>query len=160
MDKAYNYEHVGLKVSKEQRENLLKLSKYLSDFETDGVGDFDMSTFHLDTEGYCEGDGHDILPFKAHYDCYTVACAVGHGPAAGIPSVRGDTWYSYAMRSFGTRATQYDQTCLLWKFLFHFRWGAHDNTASGAARRIRYALEHGVPVMRGHTDMATWEGTS
>lgn len=32
-----------------------------------------------------------------------------------------------------------------WEYLFSWRWNKADNTPTGAAKRIRYVLEHGFP---------------
>src|SRR3546814_6384471 len=39
--------------------------------------------------------------------CGTVACAGGHGPIAGIPSLPGEYWGDYIPRVFGNRSEEH-----------------------------------------------------
>jgi len=72
------------------------------------------------------------------HECGTVACALGHGPAAGVPALAtshlGIEWYDYAILQFvDEESDQFD-------WLFSGSWGDIDNTPHGAAKRIRYLL--------------------
>ena len=86
--------------------------------------------------------------------CGAVACAVGHGPAAGVlfqadeikRQQYGDQlfypdWPRYAQR-FVTDATDFE-----WAFSGEWasggEWGNPDSHHWGAAARIRYLLKHG-----------------
>jgi hypothetical protein len=85
-----------------------------------------MQDYMLDSEG-------DVIWITAQNkpSCGTVACAVGHGPAAGI-RVYGDTdWSDYADRVFG-EMPENDFT-----YMFGSSWSYSDNTPKGAAARIR-----------------------
>lgn len=83
--------------------------------------------------------------------CGTVACAVGHGPAAGILMRSGELsyrtvpggpllpdWDYYGHQRFCHCDTTPGQ--LLYNWMFMGRWAHVDNTHLGAAARIRYAL--------------------
>jgi hypothetical protein len=74
--------------------------------------------------------------FGSHNDdpvqCGTVACAVGHGPAAGLPRLRDqngekESWPVYEERVFGEG---------LYECLFSGEWSDIDDSARGAAARI------------------------
>lgn len=126
----------------EQRKNLEKLADYLLNGEIEMA--FDMST-------YCSAPDLDeeYSPFEHEYG--SVACAIGHGPAAGIP-IRGsdNSWLVYAKRVFGVNANGD-----VYHYLFHPDWADVDNTAEGAGHRIKYFLEHGVPD--GFDDINTYK---
>ena len=110
------------------RDNLLKLADYLATLPDD------YEKFHM-REYMAERDGeywHMIYPDERSKPvCGTVACAVGHGPAAGI-RVYGDTdWSDYADRVFGILGDDgFD-------YMFASNWSYSDNTPKGAAARIR-----------------------
>lgn len=118
------------------KDNLLKLANHLEALPAN-YDQFDMEYFMKDR--YAE-----LYPFSADRlttDCGTVACAVGHGPAAGIP-IEGDTgWDKYAERVFGIGAVRgsYDR----WEYLFSGAWAGIDNTPKGAAARIKTFLKLG-----------------
>lgn len=79
-------------------------------------------------------------------NCYTVACAVGHGPLAGITAKSHENWFDYASRAFFGETKFYDSVNInrnwYWTWLFSDIWTKYDNTALGAAARIRYFLDH------------------
>ena len=71
--------------------------------------------------------------------CKTAACAIGHGPyfVAEAP-LKGEEWHAYSERVFGIN----DKA---WDWCFSDYWEETDNTPKGAAKRIFWLLEHGVP---------------
>lgn len=124
---------------KKHRDNLTKLADYLAALPAD-YEQFDMNDYNR-----VKGDnwkGGPLYIEKRRYDCDTVACAIGHGPAAGI-RVYGDMgWNAYCIRVFGIdRWDHYDT----FQYLFGPNWIHYDNTPQGAAERIRIYLESGVP---------------
>lgn len=115
-------------ISDFQRGNLLTLADYLDQLPED-YGKFDMERFHSRRTGPTT----DI-------PCGAVACAIGHGPAAGIAPVHDDKgWFTYSRRVFTGL-----NRCL-WNWCFSACWAHTDNTPQGAAKRIRWALNHGIP---------------
>lgn len=119
-----------------QRANLLTLANYLMKLPDDYE--------HFGMAHFFEGD-HAVTDV-AH--CGTTACAVGHGPAAGITPLphHWDTygqssrldWWDYSkdlLCSMGSGA---------WDFMFSGCWDEHDDTPRGAAARIRYVLKGGL----------------
>lgn len=114
------------------RANLEKLAAYLEALPAD-YRHFDMSSYFL-----IEGRGTVYADYYAGR-CGTVACAVGHGPAAGIPSLVSDEyWTEYADRVFDLTEEEFT-------WCFDGAWSIVDDTHHGAAKRIRHLLEHGVP---------------
>lgn len=131
-------------LSEEQRANLGKLAAYLEGLPAD-YEYFEMGTWF-------GRDAAQPAPFgvERHYAlrngglpaCGAVACAVGHGPAAGV-LVPEDfiedglsqfvDWRNYAAHSFGTFGHSW---------CFAAEWAEVDNTHSGAAARIRYLLSN------------------
>jgi hypothetical protein len=132
-----------------QRANLKKLADYLDTLPPD-YKHFDM-TYYTDHEGNCDLEDIDELASKRPQEflanCGTVACAIGHGPAAGIRRYRTDIdcdgdfdWDEYSERVFGCISDNE-----VFEYLFDSNWCHNDNTHYGAAARIRYYLENGVP---------------
>lgn len=120
----------------EQRANLAKLADYLAALPAD-YEHFDMSSFYADEKGY----GYSLLSQRAKTPaCGTVACAAGHGIAAGVPArdEDHDMWYLYSTRAFCPEGGA-------WDWCFEGDWEVTDNTPAGAAARIRYLLSKGLP---------------
>ena len=117
------------------RDNLLKLADYLETLPDD-YEQFDMSEYMAARDGtYWETLGIDERSKPA---CGTVACAVGHGPSAGIRTYGDANWSDYADRVFGVLPDSgFD-------YMFASGWSMRDNTPKGAAARIRtyVALGH------------------
>lgn len=112
------------------RENLQKLADHLDTVKPEA---FDMSWFAMDEHG----DGLDLH----QHDCGTAGCAVGYGPAAGFPVTQDDIgWIDYSERVFGLVGDSD-----VWEWCFSGMWWHQDNTPTGAARRIRHLLNHGLP---------------
>ena len=104
------------------RKNMLKLAHYLLGGRT---------KMRFDMEWFC-----DVAPDQ--YECGTVACAIGHGPAAGIALLEQEGWWEYAERAL---TTGFQET----HWCFAYFWARVDNTPEGAAKRILWLLEYGVP---------------
>ncbi len=116
------------------KENLAKLAAYLAKLPDD-YEKFNMWVYF---SGRAEGT------YMTHGGtmCGTAACAVGHGPAAGIKSPVYDSWNDYCLQAFciETQTPEFE-------WLFGGSWNQVDNTPKGAAARIRYYLENGgIPV--------------
>lgn len=105
-------------LSVEQFANCKKLATYLLELPDD-YDQFDMWWYTQNGEP------------PQNTDCGTVACAAGHGPAAGIEPKPNEGWESYTKRVFSSS-----------HWMFASTWSRHDNTAHGAAKRIIYALRN------------------
>lgn len=91
---------------------------------------FHMGAFMLDDDR-CE-----VNPSR--HDCGTVACAIGHGPWAGLPVENDRSWFDYSERVFGI-------SNWAWNWCFAADWRGVDNTPAGAAKRILHLIKHGLP---------------
>jgi hypothetical protein len=65
---------------------------------------------------------------------------LAYGPLAGVVPKAGDDWRSYSARSF---CIQYEQPFICW--LQAAPWKETEGSAVGAALRIAYVLDYGVP---------------
>lgn len=76
--------------------------------------------------------------------CGTVACAIGHGPAAGVYMSKAlatdrsgwdmsPDWSTYSLRKFAPLGPE-------WDWMFDNNWSPVDNSHRGAAARIRFLL--------------------
>ncbi len=105
-------------------QNLVKLASHLRSLPT-GYEGFNMSYYSARWE---DGEVTGLEPSEA--ECGTVACAVGHGPAAGVAARPREGWTQYQYRAFGN----------LHAALFAADWTGTDNTPHGAAARICWLL--------------------
>ena len=123
--------------TEKQNINLEKLANYLISLPED-YEHFSMESFY-----YLKGVNDFTLPgLRAEKDykeliklnkCGTVACAVGHGPAAGIPLRNFKSWWSYSNKSFTNDNKE-------WEWCFGGGWYIVDDTARGAGVRIKALL--------------------
>lgn len=120
---------------KKHRDNLEKLATHLDALPVD-YEHFDMRDYNA-LGGSSEWPNRQSLDIRQRsYDCGTVACAVGHGPAAGIRVYGDQSWSEYAYRVFGM-----DRFSDAFEYLFGSTWRVYDNTPQGAAERIRTYLK-------------------
>jgi hypothetical protein len=132
------------------RENLEKLATYLESLPKD-YEHFCMETYFTAPDW----DGEKEVAYALHNGglnkCDAVACAIGHGPAAGILALpeeimRGSVcWDDYCKRVFCDVHSE-DNLTPEYKFLFYDAWEDYDNTPLGAAQRIRYLLAGNAPL--------------
>ena len=126
----------ALCISREQVLNLARLADWLRALPAD-YERFEMSGYMEDvTRPHAHISRAKELPAN---ECGTVACAVGHGPSAGIEPLSSERWESYALRCFA------GQDPYVFTYLFGGEWTLYDNTAHGAAARIMSALDSDVP---------------
>lgn len=98
-----------------------------------------------------QGVKFNMEQFVAHNSCGTVCCALGLNTLIDTPRdftyspILGhnypEDWTDYACRVLGIDAE--NSTLLYW--LFSANWSFADNTAKGAAARIRWTYKHGIP---------------
>ena len=119
----------------EKRDNLNKLADYLLSLPDD-YKHFYMGQFH----DYVLSNP-DYSPEKT-FSCGTSACAVGHGPNAGIGDYKScSDWIEYSEKYL--IADVYENSA--WDWCFSESWAEVDNTPKGAALRIKQYLRSGVP---------------
>ena len=140
----------------DQRRNLDTLATYLENLPEDYT-DFNMNYYFFEAgrseeDAFIDSHTSEFAKIEAKYarenggvgKCGAVACAVGHGPSAGILFDEFDfahnnpekpEWGIY-VEKFCTNGS------LEWEFMFSGVWSLYDNTPHGAAKRIRYLLAH------------------
>lgn len=127
--------------------NLKTLADYLAALPADYTH-FDMGHWHT-------GEKETDPPTTR---CGTVACAAGHGPAAGILPLDNHIlvddsidWFAYTEDLF---ELDFESREHVW--CFGGGWSLHDNTPQGAAKRIRYLIHHGRPPRGFHHASDAW----
>lgn len=131
-------------LSTKHRNNLQKLATYLKALP-EGYEHFHMGTYFQDRGDEYSGQCPSELETQSYTRCGTIACAAGHGPAAGvIATIDGCSWDEYILEEFGVewRCNSGDAN---WSYLFAWNWELFDNTPQGAGERIEYFLANGVP---------------
>ena len=120
-----------------QRTKLRKLANYLLSLPED-YEKFDMSNFIVrDDNG--SSDFCQINETTLH-TCGTAACALGHAPSIfRVPKDCAD-WWDLAELLFGLEEYSDD-----WDWCFAGGWVDVDNTHTGAAKRILWLLDKGLP---------------
>ena len=106
--------------------------------------EFDMAEYRVRKEKL----GFGLPPiFGKRMICKTTACALG--AAIDIPGLEPGpddhleevfSWDTYCERIFGVQ-----RPSAIWSWVFDYRWEKFDNTPRGAAARIIYLLQKGVP---------------
>jgi len=135
----------------EERERLTLLATYLDKLPAD-YQDFNMGHFFLGKT--CDGSGELARQYALHNggvaSCGTAACAIGHGPSAGIlvpeslitQKSRLDSfeweidWWGYSLLFTGLL----EHRALLFDWMFGEGWRWADNHHYSAAARIKYVL--------------------
>jgi hypothetical protein len=86
--------------------------------------------------------GFHMMNYETCGPCGTAACAIGHGPSCGFVKSEGETWDRYCQRLFGVGR---EGECVFYFWCFASNWASVDNTPEGAAKRILWLLERGLP---------------
>ena len=130
-------------LTRSQRRNLDKLATYLEGLPED-YQHFDMLSWLRS----CGDDAAVIAYVRKNGGvdkCGTAACAVGHGPAAGVLFRTDDLfcgdpdWPAYCRRFVPSRRSSE------FYWAFGSAWKYYDNHHWGAAARVRFLLKHGKP---------------
>ena len=114
------------------RENLQKLATFLAYGELPKEVQFTMARF---ADNSHIGNGTT---------CGSVGCAIGFAPFAGFQKHSGETWTRYSWRLFVEDSKE-------WAWCFDEAWEDVDNTPIGAAQRIQYLLDNGLPELWEHS---------
>lgn len=133
-------------IKPEHRDNLEKLAKYLERLPKD-YDQFDMRDFMAEKMEPGRFVDYHYVPkppsvgmLSVSRTCGAVACAIGHGPDAGIPLTNRDRhWRGYARRVFGCD----DSFRELGVYIFNAKWRFEQNGHRSAAARIWYVLDNG-----------------
>ena len=134
-------------MNRKQKKNLITLANGLMNFD---VNKYPNVRFEMLTFGNCYNYN------EQENECGTVGCALGHAPLFGFKYIpmyeihpgtlterfnpKGERWEDFGKRVFGV-STMFRN----WDWLFAGGWTIIDNTRRGAAQRIIYMLQYGVP---------------
>lgn len=110
------------------KENLLRMADYI---ETVPQEKFTMSVYRG------EKDFKDA-------SCDTIGCAVGHCTILA-PHLIKQTELGIDFEAWVKEFTGVEWASKEWRWLFSGIWVLIDNTPTGAAKRIRHFVEHGLP---------------
>ena len=132
---SLNKKYIDPRLTKAQKTNCLKLATYLRALPED-YSHFDMRDYNKDFYGWVRKQSAKV---NAATECNTVACALGHGPMAGIKLENGEDWVDYC-KNF----VEYEES-LAWNWCFSDSWGYFDNTPHGAADRLELMVRKGIP---------------
>lgn len=113
--------------------NVANLNRMADYIETIPQEKFDMVDFRKDD-----------LPTE--YECNTVGCIIGHctilDEMSNMPKYP-DGWINFFLWS--KQFTGLELNSDFWRWCFSGSWVSVDNTPTGAARRIRYTINNGIP---------------
>jgi len=110
------------------RENLNRMADYIETIPQDR---FDMHTFRT---------GESV-----NHECDSVGCVIGHCTILDKNPLPMHRFGYIDFDSWSSDFTGLDSFSDEWRYLFFGLWTAVDNTPTGAAKRIRYLIEHGLP---------------
>jgi hypothetical protein len=127
-----NFRHSPTEFTKDNLVNLDKLATYLESLPAD-YEHFNMS-FYFKRYGASKSLEQITEQFNLN-QCGTSACAIGHGPAAGIPIQNDLLWTTYSTRAFGCT----DWTHGFGQYMFNFE---NEGDHFDAAGRIREVLAY------------------
>jgi hypothetical protein len=133
------YIHHDPKLTAEQEENLIRLARHLVIFsQTDG---WVAENFQMGAAVRSLVTGDELAPHHvASHNGPILSDPLGFGPLAGIAPRAGEDWLAYQTRVLGA---PFDSPLESW--LLSYWWCHTDNTPIGAAMRMMYALDFGVP---------------
>lgn len=145
-------EHTPFVTTEPKKNNLIKLANYLMALPDD-YENFEMSKFCAPSITYSPHH-YDPQTSVKEVKCGAVACAVGHAPSAGIGKYsRLNDWDEFSTKFLIATGSED------WEWCFSGAWADTDNTPKGAALRINYLLEKGLPnniyeQMNGWSDLS------
>lgn len=131
---------IDLGLTAEHEANLRKLAEGL--LERAFPGTFHMASFRAGTDAA----GNPIAwacQSATDPGCGTAGCALGWAPVIVSPMEKSEDFVDYGERVLGL--TPYEESDEAWEWCFGGDWQYSDNSPEGAAKRILYMLEHGVP---------------
>jgi hypothetical protein len=134
------YKHIHPQLSREQQENYVALAKHLVMLVAEGErherASFDIGETALDLM-----TGDELQPDQTAAHEGPLACGVlGQAARAGIKAAPGETWLDYQVRVLGAVRDSPLEDWLLSRV-----WRRTDDTPDGAAMRLIYVLDYGVP---------------
>lgn len=139
-------------LSEQHRANLKRLADYLIALPED-YEHFNMGLYnHKREKDYpLRMTTFEEATIQTVPECGTIACAIGHCHDAGLPvlpfeaSNNAVDWVKTTQQNFGIDIAVAELE-KVWDWCFSSNWSYKDDTHQGAAKRIYWFLENGVPV--------------
>ena len=133
------YRHIHPTLTREQQEAFVTLGRHLVMTATDpkhDAAEFDIGHTALDLT-----TGDELTPEQtAHHEGPLACNLLGHAARAGLRPLPHEGWPAYQFRILGA---EHDSPLEDW--LLSFFWWKQDSTPIGAALRLMYVLDYGVP---------------
>jgi hypothetical protein len=115
-------------------ENLEKMAQYVENLPQSV---FDMNHYRYGTYGE---------EYHFHKECRTTGCILGHCTILDIkPLPMKENGIDFSLWCYHFTGINPFLNLDIFDFLFSGKWKSQDNTPQGAAQRIRYFLEYGLP---------------
>jgi hypothetical protein len=133
------YRHVHTPLTREQQENFVRLARHL--VMASQSAEWDPTLFDMSYTAQDLTSGDDLAPDRvAEHQGALICGLLGHAPRAGIAALAGETWTAYQARILGA-----EKDSPLEDWLLSHWWSKSDNSPVGAAMRLMYVLDYGVP---------------
>jgi hypothetical protein len=133
------YRHIDPGLSGAQEDNFVVVARHLI-LATRAPG-WRAERFMPGTEALDLETGEELLPQQVVERAgFVQTDLLGYGPLAGLAPLADETWPQYQLRVFGAAM---DSPLEGW--LFSSVWWRTDPSAVGAAMRLLYVLDYGVP---------------
>ena len=133
------YVHIDPKLTDEQEGNFLRLARHL--ILASRAPDWVPENFQMGTTIYDLTTGDELKPADVSETSGPMLLdPLGHAVVAGIAPLPEESWIDYQTRVLGA---PFDSPLEWW--LLSSRWWHTDNTPVGAAMRLLYVLDYGVP---------------
>ncbi len=133
------YKHLHPTLSREQQENYVRLARHLVAMTQDTKWEsaaFDIGHMALDLM-----TGDELAPDQVAGHEGPLSCGLlGHALRAGLKAQPGEDWLAYQVRVLGA-----ERDNPLEDWLTSHLWRCTDDTPVGAAMRLMYVLDYGVP---------------
>ena len=129
----------GFNPTPQQRKNLTKLADYLAALPP-AYDQFRMNDYYALEDEDGDHDAVDLSETAAELnECGACACAIGHGPLAGIRPKKGEwSWAQYSKRAFGCTYAYYTKSDEPGAYMFG---PENPDDPHAAAERIREVLD-------------------
>ena len=133
------YRHIHPELTREQQGNYVALARHLVLAASEP--NYESAEFGINYTALDLTTGDELQPDQVAAHDGPLACGpVGHAIRASIPVLPAEPWPAYQLRVLGAA---FDSPLEDW--LLSALWLGTDGTATGAALRLMYVLDYGVP---------------
>lgn len=131
-------------ITNQQIQNIRTLCNYIKTLPKN-YKHLDMRWFARNDDAYRTYDPDEFGPDLLNH-CGTVACLVGHGPAAGIDPEKQTSWWGYAEEKFGSDHAvidKDDEFVTVFDRIFHDRLSSDLDDCINRMETLLVELEEG-----------------